>query len=166
MTEFSEAMTAYKKQMAKGKLPIAYKGLMEYLMGLRTQLKNSHPDFYVSGNFYQGYMDMTYFSFTPNSFRKRKLRIAIVFVHSTCEFKIWLGGINKKVQTEYWKLFRSRKWNKYSIPETLEGLEFIIESKPIPNPDFSNLAKLSKQIEKQTLTFSRDIENFLGSTKR
>lgn len=159
MTDFANSMRAYKKQIAKGTLPFAYKGLMEYMMSLRTELKNNHPDFYVSGNFYQGYMDMTYFSFTPNSFRKRKLRLAIVFIHSSCEFKIWLGGINKKVQEEYWQIFSDNKWKKYQLLPSPIGVESIVETSLIP--DFDNLPKLSRSIEKLTLKFTKDIEQFL-----
>ena len=99
-------MAVYKRQIEIGDIQTAYRGLMEYLMSLRTTLKNRHPEFYVSGNFYFGYMDMSYFSFTPQSLRVKKLRISIVFIHKTCSFEIWLGGINKGVQYEYWKIFK------------------------------------------------------------
>lgn len=160
MTDLADAMLAYKKQIAKGTLPFAYKSLMDYMMGLRTELKNRHPDFYVSGNFYQGYMDMTYFSFTPNSFRKRKLRIAIVFIHCSCKFKIWLGGINKNIQQEYWQKFTDNKWKKYQLVPSPIGVESIIETSIVP--DFNNLPALSKNIEKTTVKFAKDIEQFLA----
>ena len=38
-------------------------------MELRTQLKNKYPDYFVSGSIYYGYMDMTYFSFFPESLK-------------------------------------------------------------------------------------------------
>ena len=41
-----------KKQMENGVIQKAYKGLMEYILNLRTYLKSKHPDFFVSGSIY------------------------------------------------------------------------------------------------------------------
>jgi len=81
-----------------------------------------YPDYFVSGNIYHGYMDMTYFSFTPESFKLRKLKGAIVFIHERFRFEVWSAGSNKQVQTEYWKLFKERDWNEYLIPSTPKGV--------------------------------------------
>ena len=62
MKTFHEYMNEYKKQLKKGYIQEAYKGLMEYIMELRTQFKKKYPDYFVSGSIYYGYMDMTYFS--------------------------------------------------------------------------------------------------------
>jgi hypothetical protein len=79
---------------------------MGYIMELRVFLKNKYPEYFVSGNMYPGYLDMPYFSFFPKSFKQRKLKVAIVFLHDTCRFEVWLAGYNKPVQAKYWKLFR------------------------------------------------------------
>jgi hypothetical protein len=65
MESFHECMNEYRKQLEKGAIIKAYKGLMEYIMDLRMHLKNKYPDYFVSGSIYFGYMDMTYFSFFP-----------------------------------------------------------------------------------------------------
>ena len=59
MKSFQENMNEYKKQLEKGAIKEAYKGLMEYIMDLRTHFKNEYPDYFVSGSIYYGYMDMT-----------------------------------------------------------------------------------------------------------
>jgi hypothetical protein len=155
-------MDEYKKEMKKGAISRAYKGLMEYIMNLRTHFKNNYPDYFVSGLYY-GHMDMTYFSFSPESLKDRKLKIAIVFIHETVRFEVWLAGYNKQIQTEYWKLFKEKNWDKYQIVPTTEGFDSIVEHVLIGNPDFSDLDKLSKQIEKGTLKFIQDVEEFLGN---
>ena len=81
MESFQEYMNDYRKQLEKGAIQEAYKGLMEYIMGLRTHFTKKHPDYDVSGSIYYGYMDMTYFSIFPKSMKDRKLKIAIVFLH-------------------------------------------------------------------------------------
>lgn len=91
MEALHENLKDYKKQLQKGAIQKAYLGLMEYMKGLRTYLKKKYPEHFIS-SFYQGYMDMSYFSFTPRSLKSRDLKIAIVFVYDTFRFEVWLGA--------------------------------------------------------------------------
>jgi len=162
MESFHEYMNEYRKQIEKGDIKEAYRGLMEYIMELRTYFTKKYPDYFVSGSIYQGYMDMTYFSFIPESLKSKKLRIAIVFCYDTFRFEVWLAGYNKQIQTKYWKLFKESDWNKYRIPSTTKGVDSIMEYILVDDPDFSDLDSLTKQIEKGTLRFITDVENFLS----
>ena len=161
MESFHEYMTEYKKQLEKGAIQKAYKGLMEYVMNLRTYFQKKYPDFYVSGSLYYGYMDMTYFPCFPQSLKDRNLKIAIVFIHETCRFEVWLAGANKQVQTKYWKLFKESGWDQYYIVSTTKGFDSIIEYVLVDTPDFSDLNALTNQIENGTLKFIKDVESFL-----
>ncbi len=161
MESFHEYVNEYKKQLEKGAIKEAYRGLMEYIMGLRTYFKNKYPDYLVSSIYY-GYMDMTYFSFFPKSLKHRNLKIAIVFIHDTCRFEVWLAGYNKQVQTKYWNLFKERDWNKYRLVSTTKGADSILEYVLADDPDFSDLETLTKQIEKGTLKFIKNVEGFLS----
>ncbi|MBN2591163.1 MAG: hypothetical protein JXA96_14955 [Sedimentisphaerales bacterium] len=163
MDSFHEYMIEYKKQMAKGAIPKAYKGLMEYIMSLRTYFKNKYPDYSVSGNIYYGYMDMTYFSFFPDSLKKRKLKAGIVFLHETFKFEVWLFGYNKQIQTKYWEMLKDNGWSKYHLVPTTKGNDSILEYTLADNPDFSDLNALTKQIEQGTLKFIRDVEDFFNN---
>ena len=162
MEPFHEFVNEYRKQLEKEAIQKAYKGLIQYIMDLRTHFKNKYPDYFVSGSVYYGYMDMTYFSFTPQSFKQRNLKIAIVFIHEAFRFEVWLGGYNKQVQLEYWKLFKESDWNKYHIVPTTKGVDSILEHILVENPDFSDLDALTRQIEGGTLTFIEEIESFLS----
>ena len=154
-------MNEFKKQLEKGYIKEAYRELIEYIMDLKTYFKNKYPEFFVSGSIYYGYMDMTYFSFMPESFKNRKLKIAIVFNYDAFRFEVWLGGYNKQIQKEYWKLFKESGWNKYHIIKPDKGVDSILEYVLVKNPDFSDIDKLTKLIEEGTLKFIEDIENFL-----
>ena len=55
MKSFHQSMKEYKKQLEKGAIQEAYKGLMEYMMGLRTHFAKKYPDHFVSGSIYYGY---------------------------------------------------------------------------------------------------------------
>jgi hypothetical protein len=162
MGSFHEYMREYKKQIERGDIQKAYKGLMEYIMGLRMHFKNKYPDYFVSGSVYYGYMDMTYFSVYPGSLKDRKLKAAIVFVYEMFRFEVWLAGFNKQVQSKYWKLFKESGWDKHHIVPTTKGVDSILEHILADNPDFSDLDALTNQIESGTLKFIADIESFLS----
>ena len=160
MESMQEYVNEYRKQLDKGLIQKAYRGLLEYIMDLRTHFNRKYPD-WTPGNIYQGYMDMTYFPIFPAELSGRKLKIAIVFVHETTRFEVWLAGYNKQIQTEYWKSFKEGNWDKYRIPATLKGIDSIMEYTLVDNPDFRDLDALTGQIEKGTLSFINDIERFL-----
>ena len=46
MKSFHESINEYKKQLKKGAIQVAYKGLLEYIIGLKTHLKNKYPDYF------------------------------------------------------------------------------------------------------------------------
>ncbi|MDG6229394.1 MAG: hypothetical protein QCH96_05460 [Candidatus Thermoplasmatota archaeon] len=161
MNSFPEHMIEYKKQIQKGAIPKAYRGLMEYIMSLRTYLCKKYPRYNVPSTIYFGYMDMTYFSFFPDSLKHKKLKIGIVFVHETFRFEVWLFGYNKTVQEKYWKLIKENDWTKYHRVPTTKGFDSIIEHILVDDPDFSDLDTLTKQIETKTLCFIKDVEDFL-----
>jgi hypothetical protein len=155
-----ESMVEYKKQLEKGAIQHAYRGLMNYFWSLKSFFETKYPD-YPTGGIYYGFMDMTYFALFPKSLKQRKLKIAIVFVHEKFRFEVWLAAINKSIQEKYWNLIKESAWTKYNRPERIKGADSILESILVENPDFSNLESLTKQIETRTLEFTKDVENFI-----
>ncbi len=162
MESFPDSLVEYRKQMEKGSVQRAYRGLMEYLMGLRAHFKNKYPDYFVPGGMYYGYMDMTYFSFFPKSLKRRNLKVAIVFLHDAFRFEAWLAGYNKQVQSKYWKLFQEHHWNKYRVVPTTKGADSIVECVLIDHPDFKDLDALTKRIERTAVKFIKDVDAFLS----
>ena len=157
-----EYIPEFRKQLEKGNIQKVYRDLTGYILSLKTYLKSNYPDYCVSGNLYQGYLDMTYFAFTPKTLKDLGLKIAVVFVYETFRFEVWLAGYNKQVQKEYWEIFSRSHWNRYPVVSTTKGHDAVVESVLAENPDFQNLDDLTRQIEKKTLKFIEDIENFLA----
>lgn len=145
----------YTRQLESGNVPKGYKGLMEYLMSLRTRFIKLYPTEFTVGRFYQGYMDMSYFAITPKSLKSQKIKIGVVFNHEKIRFEIWLVGQNKQVQKEYWSLLKGRDWNKYRISQTAQ--DSIIEHVLVEKPDFSDMDSLTEKIENETVKFIKDI---------
>jgi len=161
MKSFNDCVSEYRKQVVKGDIVTAYRGLIQYMMSLRTHFKNRFPDYSVSGNIYSGYMDMTYFPLVPEKLRNKGLKIAIVLVHDKLSFEAWLAGSNKKIQAKYWELVKKQKWDKYRVPKAIKGQDSIIECDLVVNPDFSDVDKITREIEVRTVRFVKDMEDFL-----
>lgn len=60
------------------------------------------------------------------------------------------------------KQFKRKNYNGYNLASTTEGVDSIVEHILVSNPDFGDLDKLTEQIEKGSLDFIRDIEEFLS----
>ncbi len=105
---------------------------------------------------------MTYFSFFPESFKQRNLKVAIVFNYEDFRFEVWLAGYNKQVQQAYWRLFKESDWNNYPVAPSVKGVDYIIRSTLVKNPEFDDMNELTAQIEKGTLSFIHNIEAFLS----
>ena len=161
MESFHEDMNEYKTQLEKGTIQRAYKGLMDYIRGLRTHFYKRFPDRFETGSLYYGSMDMTYFPILPISLKQKGLKIAVVFLYDSFRFEVWLAGYNKQIQEKYWKFFKECEWDKYHLVPSTKGADSILEYVVVEKPDFNNLDALTKQIEKETLKFISDVEGFL-----
>jgi hypothetical protein len=159
MESLHESVIEYKKQMEKGIIQKAYRGILDYVMPLRTHIKNKYPELSV-GNIYCGYMDMTYFPLFPKFLKRRKLKFAMVFIHDTCRLEVWLSGNNRQIQKRYWELIRDNNWDTYRMdPNNADSIiEYTLEA----NPDFRDPDALTKKIETSSLSFIKDIEVFFS----
>jgi hypothetical protein len=162
MKSLNDSIQVYKKQLAKGDIQHAYLGIMNYMMKLRTHLKNKYSANAVSGNIYQGFMDMSYIVFTPAELQHKKLKIAIVFQHETASFEVWLAGNNQQMQAKYWKIIKASDWRMYPLSPLGKRVDAIIRHSLVEEPDFDELDNLTKQIEEGTLKFIEDIRNFFS----
>lgn len=152
MDSLNSDIREYTLLLKKGGIRRAYTGIMAFMSALKTYLEKNYPD-YATGALYFGYMDMTYFAFTPSDLKDKKLKIAVVYLHEGNRFEAWLGGINRKVQAEYIRLLSNKNTGKYRLSKALPGVDSIIESILIENPDFDHAEELKKQIEAKTAEF-------------
>ena len=158
MKNLNHYVAIYKAQLDKGDILIAYNQLVKFVMKLRTDFIKSLSEQYSFTGILHGYMDYTYFYYSNDFLKHKKLKLGLVFNHLEMRFEIWLLGNKVNVQKEYWDLLKDSKWNKkrqempkYSI------LEAIIED----NPDFDNLSLLAKNIETQLIKESEEIIDVL-----
>ena len=143
----NSSIIAYKKQLDIGEIQVAYTQLVKFVMALKTRFSNTLGDQFSFGGIFQGYMDYTYFYFTNDDCRKRKLKFGLVLNHEKIQFEIWLLGQTKSVQEHYWNLLKSTEWIQGETIPKYSIFEHIL----IENPDFDDLSTLSETIEQRTV---------------
>jgi len=151
----------YQHQLETGTVASTYQGLMGFMRNLRTYFINNYPVGYAIGSLYSGDRPISFFPFTPETLKKKKLKIVIVFNHKEMRFEVWLAGQNKQIQKEYWEIFKGSDWNPYHIPSSIENGFSIVDHVLVEYPDFENAKALIGQIESQTLEFIQEIEKVL-----
>jgi hypothetical protein len=151
----------FRRQLEKGSIQKAYGALLSYMMGLRTFFKHNLAGSTVSG-LYQGYMDMTYFALFPALLKQHNLKIAIVFNYDTFGFEAWLAAGNRKVQRQYWELFKDGQWPEYRVVTPATGIDSILECDLATDFDLDDADALTASIVETTVAFIADIEGFLA----
>lgn len=156
MKNLNHYITIYKEQLAQGDILIAYNHLVKFVMQLRTHFIKTLSQHYTFSGILHGYLDYTYFYYTNNYLKSKKLKLGLVLNHVNMRFEIWLLGNTKTIQKNYWNLLKASKWNKdrKEMP-TWAIIEVIIENKP----NFNNLPQLTQTIEHQLIKVSEEIIN-------
>ena len=161
MQPLQEDIHELRRQLKKGSIQRAYKGLLEYMMDLRTLFMSKYTSGGVSG-LYQGYMDMTYFALFPKSLKRRDLKIAVVFNYEAFRFEAWLAGRNRKIQQKYWEVFKDYHWNECRLVEPAKGVDAIVECTLADDLEVGDLDALTMSIENATFRFIDRIEGYLS----
>ncbi len=161
MASMQKDIEELQKQLRKGLIQKAYRTLLAYMTGLRTHFANKYGEPAVSG-LYQGYLDMTYFALFPASLKQLDLKIAIVFNYEAFQFEAWLAARNRKIQRQYWELFKDHDWTEYRVVAPAAGIDAILECDLAEDFDLSQPDALTSRIEKATVAFINEIERFLS----
>lgn len=132
---------------------------MRFFSDLRNHLIKAYPDQYICGHIYQGYLDFSYFSFTPTEIKQSQLKVGICLLHKALRFEVWLVGQNKKVQQRYWQLFKGSDWEDSIIPTTPS--EAVLKKIIAENPDFDQPERLTRLIATETLAFINNLKRVL-----
>ncbi|MBU3011114.1 hypothetical protein KO506_06850 [Polaribacter vadi] len=158
MENLNKYVSIYKEQLEKGDILIAYNELVKFVMKLRTDFIKSLSDQYSFAGILHGYMDYTYFYYSNDFLKSKKLKLGLVLNHLEMRFEVWLLGNTIPNQKKYWELLKATKWNK---DKTEMPKYSILETTLVENPDFNNLNALTEQIENEMIKVSDEILDYL-----
>ena len=141
--KINSCISLYKEQINKSDIQKTYMFLLKYVMQVKTSFEKAFSKEYSCGNVSPGYMDYSYFPFTNDYLKGKKLRFGIVLNHNKMRFELWLMGQNKDIQDRYWGILKGSEWNEglTERPQYAE-LEVIL----VDIPDFENIDKLTADI--------------------
>ncbi|MDF1694564.1 MAG: hypothetical protein P1U56_01975 [Saprospiraceae bacterium] len=160
MENLNKYVSIYKEQLRKGDIVIAYNELVKFVMKLRTNFIKSCSGHFSFAGILHGYMDYTYFYYSNDILKSKKLKLGFVLNHIEMRFEIWLLGTTIPIQKKYWNLLKTTKWNK---DKTEMPKYSIFETTIIENPDFDNLNVLAEQIEAKVIQVSEEIVDYIDT---
>ncbi len=162
MKDFNHYVELYKEQLDRGDIQEAYTGLVKFVMSLGNSLSKRLSERYSFGSLFQGYMDYTYFYYSNDDLKKRKLKMGLVLNHSKMRFEVWLLGQTIPVQDKYWQYFKTTTWNAGRV---IKPAYAILEAVLIEKPDFNDLKLLTEQIEERLVLVTEEILRDIGESK-
>lgn len=143
MKNLNQLVAVYKAELEKGDILVAYNALVKFVMKVRADFSKQSPSQYSLANILHGYMDYTYFYYSNDYVKSKKLKFSLVLNHLEMRFEIWLLGNTIPIQKKYWDLLKESKWNKNRSEKPQYS---ILEAVIVDEPDFNDLEKLSEEI--------------------
>lgn len=102
-------LAEYEKLLRTTNLIAGYQEFIRLFRSLRIVLENSMPAYKFQGNIAENALDYSYFLLSNEKLKEKGLKIAVVFVHQSFRFEVWLSGYNRKYQCGYYALLKDRK---------------------------------------------------------
>lgn len=163
MDSLNRCIADYTHQLCDGRIQRAYRGILAFLTSLRSDLAEKYPEYVVS-MVYAGYLDMSYFAFTPLVWKQKGLKIAIVYLHQQNRFEGWLGAANRAIQKKYFERFSVQDVGSYRLTRPQPGVDSILMSLLDDRPDFDRPEELRDRIEAKAMAFIADMETILNKS--
>jgi hypothetical protein len=160
MNNLNRHIEHYNQQLSLGHIQKAYRGIMEMMSQLKITWDNQYPET-PSGSLYAGYMDMTFISVKPTVLSDMDVRVSIVYLHESHTFELWLVARNRKIQSQIHNQLKAKEIGKYTLSDLGPGIDAIISTILIADPDFDNVEFLIQEIMEKTQHFIIDMTNLV-----
>ena len=147
----------YKNIIQTTNLQQGYQEFIKFFRYLRIYLEKELQDYIFTGNIVENNMDYSYFQFTDKELKTKGLKIVIVFVHKEFNYQVWLSGVNRRIQAEYYNKLKGFN-NKYILTTNPEKLDYIFKNELISECCYDNLDKLMNEIKYKVTDFIADIK--------
>ncbi len=161
MQTIQQDLAGFRLQLEKGSIQRAYRALIAFMTGLRAHFAGQYGEEAVSA-LYLGYLDMTYFAVFPPALKTLDLKAAVVFNYAAFRFETWLVARNRKLQRQYWELFRQSQWPEYQVVTPASGVDAIVEYDLAGEIDLGDPQALTAKIDQAVAAFIADIERCLA----
>ena len=161
MLSINDTLKVYQQLLQETDIQKAYKEVLAFIRKVQVYIKNTYPEFEVSKNLYEGYLDLSFFTFTTKKLKSKDFKIVIVFLHKEMKFEGWLSAKTKSTIANYNEKFSQYDISKYSLSSSNKKSIAILETTLVQFPNFDNNEELLSQIETNIIRFISDVEYFL-----
>jgi hypothetical protein len=156
----NEQVNKYHQLIIDENLEQAYRIIMTTMSQLKVAWDSQYPHM-LSGSLYQGFMDMTFISVKPVGLSELDLKVSIVYLHQSNTFEGWLVARNRKLQSETHQKLQKRPLGKYFLTILEPGVDAIIATPLIEQPNFDDPKILIDQLIENTLNFIGDMQELV-----
>lgn len=132
----------YQRSINNNSLSSTYKFLLSYMNQLQQEFSKKMSGKFLTQKVLNGYLDYSYFYFSDDFLKDRKLKLGVIYNHQNNCFELWLMGTIKQSQITYWNKLKSTSWNK---KETMPQW-YVISVELISKPDFEDVNKITDLI--------------------
>ena len=151
-TSINKKVEIYQKSINYNSLSATYKFLQTYMNQLQKKFSDTLTEQFVTQKVLNGYLDYTYFYFSNDFLKQKKLKLGVIYNHHENRFELWLMGTIKQSQKHYWNQLKNTTWNnENTMPQW-----YVISVELIATPDFEDVNQITDLIiEKVPLTYSQ-----------
>jgi len=102
-------LMTYKVLLQTTELEKSYQEFISLFRFVRVELEKEMPDYKFQGSIIENGMDYSYFQFSNEHLKNKGLKIAVVFVHRSFQFEVWVSGYNRKYQNQYYDIIKNKE---------------------------------------------------------
>lgn len=152
MKTLSQLISDYTVCLQQNDLQLAYKGILEFMSKLRADFIKRYPQ-YDAGSMYPGYLDMSYFSLSTQSLKDKGLKLAVVYLHQSGHFEVWLSAKNRAILKTYAPAVGRILAEAPALFHDAGNQDAVVEATLASAPDFDDPAALIDTIEQGVAMF-------------
>jgi len=153
-------MDEYKRLLQTTNLQKGYQEFIKFFRSLRTYLQKELPEYAFTGSIVENNMDYSYFQFTSEALKSKDLKIVIAFVHGEFNYQIWLSGMNRSIQRQYYEVLKEKS-HPYTLTDNPSKTDFILKMHLVYSSSYNESIGLLKEIKENTNEFIHTVEGLL-----
>lgn len=150
----------YKKLIQSTNLQKGYQELIKFFRTLRIYLMENMPEYKFTGNMVENNMYYSYFQFTSEKQLEKGLKFVVVFIHYKFEYEVWLSGINRKTQINYYTIL-NKVQHGYIMSPNPSKFDYILKDKLFDEVGYNDCQELFNTARNKIIDFVKGVTRFI-----
>ena len=160
----SKYINEYKKIIQTTDIQLGYKELINSIKHLKSYLQKEMKNFIFSKNIVENNLEYTYFHFTNKELKSHGLKLVLVFTHKEFKFEIFLSGVNRQKQINFFNDIKDKKI-KYILSNNPSKTDYVLKYEINNNFNYETIEEISIDIYSDIQEFTKYILLLLENIK-